>query len=136
MTSIVVGFDGSEQAQRALERASSLAAGGSVTVVTAVPFVQIATKGPSPVVVDRYEEEERVELLQKAGAWLAEQGVEAHAVEVHGDPAAGIVKAATDAGADLIIVGRHGRHAAATLRLGNVTEKVVKDAPCDVLVIR
>jgi nucleotide-binding universal stress UspA family protein len=134
MTSVVVGFDGSEQSRRALERAALLAGGDAVTLVVAVPFTPIATKGPA-VVVDPLEEEERAGLLQEAEKLLGERGARVNSVEAHGEPAAAICHAAETSGADLIVVGRHGRHFAATLRLGNVTAKVVNDAPCDVLVV-
>jgi universal stress protein A len=135
MASIVVGFDGSEQARRALERAATLAAGGDITVVTAVPFSPIATKGPSPI-VDPREEEERVQLLGDAQASLAQHGLQAHAVEVHGDAATAIVNTAKDANADMIVIGKHGRHGALARLLGSTAEHVVRDAPCDVLVVK
>jgi nucleotide-binding universal stress UspA family protein len=135
MASIVVGFDGSEQARRALERAATLAAGGDITVVTAVPFSPIATKGPSPI-VDPREEEERVQLLGEAQASLAQHGLQAHAVEVHGDAATAIVNTAKDANADMIVIGKHGRHGALARLLGSTAEHVVRNAPCDVLVVK
>jgi nucleotide-binding universal stress UspA family protein len=135
MTSIVVGFDGSDQARRALERAATLAGGGPITVVTAVPFAPIATKGPSPI-VDPLEEEQRLEILGDAQATLAARGITAHAVETHGDAATAIVNAAKDEHADIIIIGKHGRHGALARLMGSTAEHVVRHAPCDVLVVQ
>lgn len=134
MGSVVVGFDGSEQSRRALERAAALAGEREVVVVTAVPFAPLAMKGPSAV-VDPLEAEERGRILQEARARLAELGTKARAVEAHGDPADAIVSIATEAEADLVLVGSRGRHAMAALLLGSVSSKVAADAPCDVLVV-
>jgi nucleotide-binding universal stress UspA family protein len=47
-----------------------------------------------------------------------------------------IVTVAQDIGADLIVMGTHGRTALAHMLLGSVAEKVVRTAPCSVLTIR
>lgn len=52
------------------------------------------------------------------------------------DPARGLVREAGRCGASLIIVGSHGRRGLARTILGSVAEKVVREAPCPVLVVR
>jgi nucleotide-binding universal stress UspA family protein len=54
----------------------------------------------------------------------------------YGSPAGEIVAAAKDLGADLICVSTHGRTGLAHLLLGSVAEKIVRHAPCPVLVVR
>ena len=51
-------------------------------------------------------------------------------------PAAGIVQVATEEGADLIVVGSHGRSGIARLMVGSVASKVVAESPIPVLVAR
>lgn len=53
-----------------------------------------------------------------------------------GDPAESIVEAASSEGADLVIVGSHGRGALGRMLLGSVSDQVVRNAPCPVLVAR
>ena len=53
-----------------------------------------------------------------------------------GSPAAEIVKYATAADVDLIVMGTHGRGFVAHVVLGSVAEKVVRTAPCPVLTVR
>ncbi len=51
-------------------------------------------------------------------------------------PSAGIVQTAKTEGADLIVVGSHGRSGVARLMLGSVANKVVAESPTPVLVVR
>lgn len=51
-------------------------------------------------------------------------------------PAHRIAALASDVGADLVVVGTHGRTGAKRWFLGSVAEQVVRIAPCTVLVVR
>ncbi len=53
-----------------------------------------------------------------------------------GRPGKVIVEAATDRGADLIVMGTHGRSGFERLIMGSVTERVLRSAPCPVVVVR
>lgn len=53
-----------------------------------------------------------------------------------GTPAREIVDAAAENNIDLIVVGNHGRTGLARVVLGSTAEKVVRLAPCPVLVVR
>ena len=55
---------------------------------------------------------------------------------VDGAAAAGIVEVANEVGAELVVVGTHGRTGLAHVLLGSVAERVVRHAPCPVLVAR
>jgi nucleotide-binding universal stress UspA family protein len=131
---IVVGYDGSDHARRALERAAHLASpGDDVLVVGSVePKLEpISTEGAHQ---DPSEAEHRRQNLEDAKAFLAERGVEAETVEAYGDPGSAIVDAAEDA--DLVVVGSRGRNTLERLLLGSVSSKVVHRAKSDVLVVR
>lgn len=54
---------------------------------------------------------------------------------VDGDPDEGITRRAAEGGADLIVIGSHGRRGLSRVLLGSVTERVVRHAPCPVLVV-
>lgn len=47
-----------------------------------------------------------------------------------------IPRAAQAYGADLLVMGTHGRHGLSHLLLGSVAERVIRNAPCPVLVVR
>jgi len=123
MRNIVVGYDGSE-----------LASGANVTVVAAVHVMP--QFGRAPLQIDPEEVDERRRELHEAKASLEAKGIEAHAVEAHGDPAEAIIEAAQAASADLVVVGTRGANLASRVLLGSVSTKVVHEAPCDVLVVR
>jgi len=72
-------------------------------------------------------------LLQSA---LARVGVEGEARVLVGSPASAIVATAEELGAELVVVGTHGRTGFARLALGSVAERVVRTAPCSVEVVR
>jgi nucleotide-binding universal stress UspA family protein len=61
----------------------------------------------------------------------------AHAVvEVSDEPDRVIVEYAKSFPIDLIVMGTHGRRGAAHALMGSVAERVVRKAPCPVLVVR
>lgn len=78
-------------------------------------------------------------ILARAQAQATKQGVKATAVlrEVIGGPAANpIVREAKRCGADLIVLGTHGRRGVRRLVLGSDAEQVVRSASVPVLLVR
>ena len=55
---------------------------------------------------------------------------------LEGEPARELVAFARANDTDLIVLGRQGRHDAGLDQLGSVTEEVLRNAPCSVLVAR
>ena len=53
-----------------------------------------------------------------------------------GVPADEIVRFASDRDIDLIVMGTHGRSGVTHMLMGSVAEKVVREAPCPVLMVR
>ena len=53
-----------------------------------------------------------------------------------GDPAREIAAYAADAGIDVIVIGTHGRTGVDRLVMGSVDERVMREAPCSVLVVK
>jgi len=138
MERIVVGFDGSEHARKALARAADLADDGTEVAVVCAADVSRLLRDPAGGTgpVDPADAEARAAALDEARSFLGERGIEAKLVEGHGNAADVIVQEAEDSGADLIVVGTRGLNAAKRLVLGSVSTNVVHHAPCDVLVVR
>ncbi len=59
-----------------------------------------------------------------------------HHAFLEGDPATEITRYAADVGVDVIVIGTHGRTGIDRLVLGSVAEKVMREAPCSVLVVK
>ncbi len=137
-TRIVLGFDGSDHARRALQRAAELAGPATtVSVVAATPVLPLtAGRGPGYQPVDPEDEAERDRALEEARAFLAERGVPVEIVRAAGDAATAIVDTAGEVGADIVVVGTRGLTVAERLVLGSVSTRVIHHAPCDVLVVR
>lgn len=135
MKAIVVGYDGSGCAKRALERAAGLCTNGEVLHVVAAEPLMPQGKG-SVTAVDPIEVEECKRALNEAGTMLSERHITAKLVEVRGDPAKALVNEAEAANAGLLVVGTHGGGPIGRSLLGSVSTDVVHHAPCDVLVVR
>ncbi len=129
---IVLGYDGSEGADKALGLASALARRHEARIVIVTAY---DLKSPD---TDGYRwaelEDGADAIAQKAVAKLANTGVEAE-VEVSGGPAGDVLlRTAVSREADLIVVGRRGRGLLADLLLGSASEYVVRRAKAPVLV--
>lgn len=74
--------------------------------------------------------------LGRAASRLGASRVRLHVEMAKGNPANGIVDLAQRLGVDLIVMPSHGRTGLARLTLGSVAERVVRLAPCPVLVLR
>ncbi len=81
-----------------------------------------------------------VDLQRDICAWRCEaeerSGLKVCSVVLAGDPAVEIVRFARERGVDLLVVGKHGRCRLERLVLGSVAAKVVRNAPCPVMVVR
>ncbi|MBI2471186.1 MAG: universal stress protein [Planctomycetes bacterium] len=62
--------------------------------------------------------------------------LEVETIVVKGVPFNEIINATTEIGADLVVIGTHGRTGLSHVMLGSVAEKVVRKASCPVLTVR
>ena len=89
--------------------------------------------------MNRIAEEGRLLALRELDgttARLREGGVKARGLMRVGAPFLEIINAAQSEGADLIVMGTHGRTGLAHVLIGSVAERVVNKAPCPVLTVR
>ena len=80
--------------------------------------------------------ERREQLAQALVARGREEGLDVLFLVWTGDPGDVIVEAAEAEHAHMVLVGSHGRGTVGRLLLGSVSEFVVRNAPCPVLVVR
>jgi nucleotide-binding universal stress UspA family protein len=133
-TRIVVGFDGSETAMRALGRAAdAIESGGTLTLLTVEPTAHSSGILSEDLLSDAPD---AAALLEEARLSLGTRDdIAIEPIVRDGDPAAVMLEAACDAQADLIVIGRRGRDFAARTLLSSVAERVVNQAPCAVLAV-
>lgn len=137
MKTIIIGYDATDPAERALERAALLAgAFGSQVIVISVSPVHLpagrGTAGPDPTSPPALHEKE----LGDARRRLQEHGVEPEVVLGMGDPPRTILELAEERRADLIVLGTRQPGALARVFGQSVSEEVLRGAPCDVLLVR
>jgi len=136
---ILVAHDGSAQADKALHEASRMAAKleAEITIMTVAPdlcLTEVSDSECKLITESLFSEAEG--LMKKVTSELAAKGIKAAIVIKNGHPAEEILDAAKQIGADMIVVGSHGRHGATRFFLGSVSSKIVEHAACHVLVIK
>jgi universal stress protein A len=134
--------DFSECAQQAQEEAGRLARalGGEVVLLHVSVEAPLYAEGLIRVKdVEKVYEDQRKwaeETLEARATALRESGVASRWLLRVGIPFEEIVKAAREEGADLIVIGTHGRGGLARFFLGSVADRVVRMGPCPVLTVR
>jgi nucleotide-binding universal stress UspA family protein len=137
MQTILVGYDDSDTAGRALERAATLAkALGAALIITSVAPVTETTGGRSLGADPVEPSSKHLAELHAAHVYLDGQGLTASYIEAVGHQGEALVAAANESNADLVVVG--AAHASVIARMfgGSVTDTVAHHARCDVLIVR
>lgn len=138
---ILVPTDFSDTAGKALDLAIDIAEklGARITVMHAyeIPFVSF----PDGVLMASAELASRVlngaqEALDKIVADRKSRGVSLTGLLKNDDPRSSVLTVAKEIGADLIVMGTHGRQGLAHVLLGSITEYVVRTSPVPVLTVR
>jgi nucleotide-binding universal stress UspA family protein len=147
MKRIVVGVDGSEPAERAVDAAAAISAatGAELTLVTASILPIVAkeelesyayAEHLSKQDLDRLLVDPHPSCLDRARGRAAGRGVKSiETMAMIGDPAEEIVGAADRRHADLIVVGRRGRSRLESIICGSVSQKTMQLANCPVMII-
>ncbi|TCW75996.1 universal stress protein UspA [Burkholderia sp. SRS-46] len=142
-SNIFVALDGSETSSRALDAALTLASDTGArlhpvyVVDLQVPYYD-ALGYDSSILIDAFRDE-GLRVTDDAAKRMAARGVPGTPQIVDGeageDIAQGILAAAEESGADLIVMGTHGRRGFRRLVLGSVAERVLRGATRPVLMI-
>lgn len=144
---IVLGYDGTRTAERALERATELARAFEARVVVAdvaAPEPLAATPGAfgiTPYYVATHEHGVRNDEAlwrqhrDRLDAFLGRAGVPYEFAGVVGSPTQEIVEVAEQHDADLIVVGTREPGLLERLFEGSVSQGVARRARCDVLIV-
>ncbi|OGN81167.1 MAG: hypothetical protein A2X23_06800 [Chloroflexi bacterium GWC2_73_18] len=133
MRKILLAYDGTPEADIALDRAAELAKAltASVGVVSVVPF------HPGRIGIDPWDDTTvHTEELLKARERLTGLGITPELHRPVGDPAAEIERLAEEHGYDTIVVGARDLGALARVLQGSVSEHVATHAHATVVIAR
>ena len=141
---LLVAIDDSPISYAAVEHAASLAQDLNATitlmsVVAVDPFVGVDFYKVAPAVTDYFMQAEstaqnRPEELKSN---LYRQGLQVNSKVIRGmPPSEGIIHVADEVGADLIVMGSHGRKGFQRMVLGSVAQNVLAAAPIPVLIVK
>jgi nucleotide-binding universal stress UspA family protein len=124
---ILVATDGSRYGDAAA------VAAGRMAQLCGLPLSVVSVTLPGHSEQRRDEAQLAIERVATA---MAKEGVEVTGTVVGGQPDEVIVRTARDLGADLIVVGSHGRTGLDKVLMGSVSEKVLNQTVCPVLVVK
>lgn len=142
-TVVVVGTDGSSNAQKAVRVAANLA-GPDTTLHVVAAYEPISEAQLRSMARDLPEEFRPLlysdsgidSILAGARSIVNPLGVKAEYHSVEGDPAEALIDTVEQLDADLLVVGSRGEGATKRLMHGSVSTKVLHHAPCAVLVVK
>jgi nucleotide-binding universal stress UspA family protein len=136
---ILVGWDGSRDAQHALRVATHLAAemGAEVVVLGVLkrhPHAEAPDDASEELAERSLEVVNEIEVSAKQAGLPSAARLRTETVEAD-NPAVALGPYASEHAFDLLVVGRHGLDRAMHPRVGGVTEHQVRHSPCPVLVV-
>ncbi len=137
---ILLAYDGSPGARRALDAVVALAYGRAAPPDVVVVAVEAHLPHYGATIAEVEEEREVEEKaaqrwLTEASAALAARGLPARIQIRAGHPAQEIVRAAAEHQATIIVIGGSGHSGVWGRFLGGTAEKVSRHAPCSVLIV-
>lgn len=139
---VLVAVDLSEESRKVLEaaRAVSGQTGARLHLATVIKPLTQVYGGLDMTPISRgnvsFEDEALTQAKAQLAALASDYRIAAEDVHViMGSPGPEIRRLAVDAGADLIVLGSHGRHGF-NLLLGSTANAVLHDAGCNVLAVR
>ena len=136
---ILLPTDGSAGMERVIDEATGLASTHEATlhalyVVNTASLSNLPMEASMEAVGESLRDEGETAL--RAVEQRAPDEIRLRTATVEGAPAREIVDYAVQTGADLLVMGTHGRSGVDRLLLGSVAERVVRTSPVPVLTIR
>lgn len=133
---VLFPIDGSREAREAADVVVQIVKTYSSRLILLSVVEERTASSEEPMVPDMMASPEAIaELLQKAQALFAEQGIQAEAIERSGKPAFTICDVADEVGANLIVMGCRGMGLTEEGFADSVTNRVINLSPCPVLIV-
>ena len=137
---VLVPTDGSGAAEAAVDHAVAVAdaCGAAVRVLSVVDTRALAAQSelaPSDAVIESLEERSE-HAVNEVAERCEEAGLSVETAVARGAPSRAICEDADESGADLVVMGTHGRSGLDRVLLGSVAERTVRHAPVPVMAVR
>ncbi len=135
---ILVAVDLSEESQMVAKKAQAIADGGNsdLHLIHVIEPLSFAYGVDIPMDFSGLQDEIQTQATKQLHAFAEKNGIDLkHQHVVLGRPEVEIHAMAEEVGADLIVVGSHGRYGLALL-MGSTANGVLHGASCDVLAVR
>jgi nucleotide-binding universal stress UspA family protein len=133
---VLAATDGSDHALRAVEAAARLAqaTGARLAVVSVVHVPRLYRVDLGPELTEGFRDSARKALDEARRATGDGSSVTYRMLE--GEPAAEIARLVRDEGFDLVVLGRRGMGGSSDRSLGGISERVMREADCSVMLVR
>ena len=135
---ILLAVDLTEESIDVAERAKALAISNAAELhaVHVIEPLSLAYGGDIPMDISSVQDQIHEQAKRQLGEFSQQHNIkDGNGHLIFGRPDSEIQRLANDLGADLIVVGSHGRHGLALL-LGSTANGVLHGANCDVLAVR
>ncbi|MDX2106379.1 MAG: universal stress protein [Candidatus Melainabacteria bacterium] len=135
---IAVGLDGSDSSWEAFRQSLEMAKYQAATLhLVSVQEEQEPSYSASELIKAEHDRRENLLKIQTEAKVLAKaEKIEVHAVILHGKPIEKIVGYVKENNIQLLVMGYKGHSSLIDAMLGNQVEKLIRYAPCTVMVVR
>ncbi len=139
---VLVPLDGSTLALTAIKDAVKLVrhTGGKIVLLSVVEVPIAQFEGYTDFVGAEEIREQFIQRMTDALATeakaLENEGIEVEAIVRQGTPHEVVSEVCSEVGAEMVVMTTHGRTGMIHFLLGSVAEKVVRSAPCSVMIVR
>ncbi len=136
---IVIPFDGSEPSKRAGSKALELAKdqGAEVIGIKVISFTGELI-APTDALWARIEKDLHAKaqgIIDELVSMASEQGVELKTEILEGEASTEVLRYVNENNVDLIVMGHSGRGGIGKKIMGSRAARIIKDAPCPVMVV-
>jgi nucleotide-binding universal stress UspA family protein len=136
---IIVAYDGSTFAQKAIDKAVELAKKEETEIICVNVIEEYCPIGLTEIdctIVREMQTKESNAITVNALEEFKKAGVNARVIIETGSPAEMIIEVAKREGADMIIAASHGKHGAKKFAFGSATARLIEHSPVPVLVMK
>jgi nucleotide-binding universal stress UspA family protein len=136
---IIVAYDGSTFAQKAIDKAVELAKKEETEIICVNVIEEYCPIGLTEIdctIVREMQTKESNAITANALEEFKKAGVNARVIIETGSPAEMIIEVAKREGADMIIAASHGKHGAKKFAFGSATARLIEHSPVPVFVMK